>query len=185
MMRVVYTMMRVAAFARYHGQCCKHPVDLDASFEVTLNVVPDDGRLMYLAAHPGDRRASFSGSMLPFPTESMAFEGTPNAGTLQISTFPITIRFAFPNSYYTGKTLIPPTLYLSYVRHGRKEITSIRLSDPTPFRDIAHPPTRTSVQFYPSANTYPVRSQYDILLSSAYSSARGGGHKFWGNKPAV
>jgi tRNA uridine 5-carbamoylmethylation protein Kti12 len=52
------------------------------------------------APNPPDIRTSYSGTALPFPNETIAFENTKNHAIIDNSGI-INITFNFPNSYYT------------------------------------------------------------------------------------
>jgi hypothetical protein len=180
----VFVNMNVAQFERYWNNANpSEKTDVTVTVDLPAGI---DQRIWYLAARPADRRASFSGSMLPFPAETMAFHGTPNAGTLRTSDA-ATIKFAYPNAYYARTELVPPVLYVLYSVNGRKEIVSLRLNS-TPYRDIAFPEQRTSPLFY--ATECPVRDQYRVLLDSAYPTSRtfsthtSTPAEFWSLKPA-
>ncbi len=64
----------------------------------------------YWAANPIDRRDSFVGSGLPFPTSEIAYENTPNTGVVKAINSQYTINMWFPNCFYVdlGRTLLPP-----------------------------------------------------------------------------
>lgn len=140
-------------------------------------------KLMYWAAAPANHSASFSGSGLPYPNPEVAYDRTPNVGTVLLSengTF--AIRIKYPNSYYTtlGTGYIPPILNLKLCDG---ETTSIQIDDGIPFRSLTHIKKHT-VDFYntPQQN---VRSQEEILRNNAYPSHNSMPSDFWGLKPPL
>jgi len=155
----------------------------------------DDGTLHYYAACPADRRASFSGSGMPFADKEQAMYGTPNAGRVRMSGADggFQVQLLRPNAYYVGlgTRYVPPTLHLWYVRGGQKRTAFIRLDDGIPFRTLTYQTVpsngraRQDATFYAAAPTL-VRSQEDILRASAYPEDRKTTPaNFWGTKPPV
>ncbi len=57
-------------------------------------------KMVITAPNPIDKITSFSGKGLPFPSEMIAFENTPNFKIID-STGTIDAIFLYPNSYYT------------------------------------------------------------------------------------
>ncbi|MEW5315018.1 MAG: hypothetical protein WDW38_006475 [Sanguina aurantia] len=139
---------------------------------------PDrDTVVRFVAAAPADHRGSFSGGGFPFTNEDQAFSGTPNMGVL-----PVDVDGSFrvdllqPNSYYKGlgTVLVPPTLYVGYVRSGQMQAVSAVLGPPTPFRTLTYPHARHDVMFYDRGShdvlnpDRDARTQEQILRESAY-----------------
>jgi hypothetical protein len=183
--------MQVDTFQHYYGtRQVGGTVLHDLTVRAELSEPCDGQSLLYLAARPADRRASFSGSMLPFPTESAAMSETPNAGAAVAGPDgAFTINMLFPNSYYRGMRFVEPTLFVYYTSRGREVVTSVKVGDAVPHRDLVPPSDRRGCEFYHPPFHYPVRTQAQILLDSAYSerpSDRSGKPvSFWGGKPAV
>ena len=166
------------------------------TFDVVIKGVITDAvignEVRYIAASPADRRASFTGSGLPFHSEKQAFEGTPNKGRITLNANTFEIKLLFPNSYYVelGNKLVPPTLYVHYTTGNSEErMVSIKLSDPIPYRLLGYPKDftqpRTGPTFYHAHHNLPVRSQEAILRDSAYPSKNKMSEDFWGLKPAL
>lgn len=136
--------------------------------------------IQYTGATPGQRNSSFTGSMLPWPNASQAFDNTPIKGTLTLNgvrEFSITIPL--PNSYYAGlgTVKIPPTLYLQ----AGDIKTSIILSQDIQIRSLTYPMERKDVMFYDGMWELPVRTQEEILRSAAFNTKSS--KNFWGLKP--
>lgn len=150
-----------------------------------------DGHVRFVAAAPMDRRASFSGSGLPFANAQQAFENTPNKGDIQLQMnnhFEIMLE-SIPNSYYAGlgTVLIPPSVFIMY--HNGSEIIklSIQVAEPVAYRMLTYPMSSTfsrkSAAFYAGGYELPVRTQEQILMDSAYPSDGLMQKNFWGLRP--
>lgn len=149
-------------------------------------------RIHYFAASPADKRMSFTGSGLPFANAKQAFDGSPNKGIVVVGIDnSFEIKLMMPNSYYAslGTVLIPPTLYIYFDNGIEERKISIKLSDGIPFRMGTYPNgltmPRRDAQFYSSMWDLPVRTQEDILRSSAYPLKNKMDENFWGFKPPV
>jgi hypothetical protein len=130
---------------------------------------PDDGRVMYVAPCPPDRRQSFFGSALPFPNADVAYDGTPNRGAAEVDDdgrFEIAL-VAGPNSYCgaDGK-LVPPALTLYYAEQGTPRVQTVHVGEPTPHRRLRfmNYEGRRDASFY-ARPVERVRSQEAILRS--------------------
>ena len=77
--------------------------------------VPGDSLITYWAASPPDRRQSYFGSAMPFPSAEVAYSGSPNTGTVKANHGKYTVQLHFPNSFYSemGTKLMPPHLLIS------------------------------------------------------------------------
>ena len=67
-----------------------------------------------IAANPIDRRMSYGGSGLPFPSAEVAFEGTPNRLFFdEVPSPSFKGEFAYPNRYYLAdaRTLVAPSVF--------------------------------------------------------------------------
>jgi hypothetical protein len=83
--------------------------------ETVLDHAHDTSKpIQFTAAAPMDRRYSSTGSGLPFPSHTHAFDITPNRGTVENGGI-IHLK-GMPNSFYINgmKNLIPPTVFLEY-----------------------------------------------------------------------
>lgn len=153
-----------------------------------------DGQIVdFIAAAPTDRRSSFSGSGLPYPSALVAFQNTPNQGTVHVNNDNyFSINLYKPNSYYAGlgTVLVQPTVYISYKSNGVKKYIDIKIDDSIPFRTLTYQNVeskvaRTGPLFYNNTNL-PVRTQEEILVSSAYPCGNGTiPNNFWGLKPPM
>ena len=147
-----------------------------------------DNKLSFAAAAPADRRASFSGSGLPFPNAAQAFENTPNIGTVNTdsATGAFHITVTMPNAYYVaiGSMYVQPRIYLSWHNGHMKRERAINLSEGIAYRKLTYPWQRYSAMFYDNRQMLTVRSQEQILRDSAYDP-RKESDKFWGSRPPV
>ena len=141
----------------------------------------------YNASSPPDYNANFSGSGLPFPNEEVAFESTPNKGVVEIINGDFSFVIKYPNSYYTnmGTIYVPPQVRLVLVNKENKavsDVQTVNLGEGIPFRTLTWPVQRNwnnGPLFYNNQNL-PVRTQYQILLDSAYPSTNVTPKNFWG-----
>ena len=157
-----------------------------------ISTNPLSGRLFvkYIAANPPTYNTSFSGSGLPFANEDMAFENTPNSGVIEVidSSFSLSIRY--PNSYYInmGTVYVEPNIKLQLFNENNKSIgdsITVNLGKGIPFRSLTWPALRNwnnGPLFYNNGDL-PVRTQYQILLDSAYPSTNEMPNNFWGTMP--
>lgn len=147
------------------------------------DTIPISTTIHYIAAAPGNRLTSYTGSLLPYPNSSHAFDNTPTNGALSVNpqTKQFTCRFQMPNSYYgnLGSALVPPTLYLQC----RGKNAAIVLNNSILFRSLTYPETRKDVSFYDGMYELPVRTQERILKSSPFHTDLQA--TFWGVKPPV
>lgn len=152
-----------------------------------------NNEVRFLAASPTDRRSSFTGSGLPFPNQTQAFENTPNRGLLLLdgsNTFEFTVLY--PNSFYVelGRQMIPPTVYLQYyTKDDVKRVIPIKLGEPVPYRMLEYPRhftiARNGATFYHAHHNLPVRTQEQVLRDGAYPSSYKMDKDFWGLRPAL
>ena len=159
-----------------------------------VNVNSDSNRyyIKYTAANPPTYNSNYSGSGLPFPTEKIAYENTPNRGAVEVvdGTFSFTIRY--PNSYYVnlGTQYIKPNVKLELVDKDNNKIGQLKiieLGNGIPFRTLTWPKERNwnkGPLFYKNDNLH-IRTQYQILLDSAYPSDNKVPSNFWGKKPSL
>ena len=150
-----------------------------------------NGKLLYWAANPAEMKDGFTGSGLPYPSPSQAFENSNNIGTIETDNGEFNITIDYPNSYYVGlgTLYIPPHIYLKYC--DEDEIVSIKLGEGIPYRTLTHPAPpsknfRLSPTFYNNSQLY-VRTQEQILRDSAYPEYNVIPDKipdnFWGLRP--
>jgi hypothetical protein len=108
-----------------------------------------------LAPHPIDRRASYSGSGLPFPCPTIALTNTPNR-TSAAPDGRFMATFSYPNSYYSydGKTKIKPSIFFALKPKGQNPEDTVFIRFELPehpalfFRTLTHRPGRTGPGFY-------------------------------------
>lgn len=144
----------------------------------------------YTASSPPTYNSNFSGSGLPFPNELIAFENSPNKGIAEVINGKFSFILMYPNSYYKnmGTVYIAPQVKLLLVNKDNKSMGSemiINLGDGIPFRTLSWPIQRDwnkGAMFYSNPNL-PVRSQYQILLDSAYPITNKMPNNFWGSVP--
>ena len=173
----------------------KRAADGSLAVVLRLSPAPDAGaKVAFMAAAPPERRASFTGSCLPYANETQAFDGgramrghaAPGDGDSGEHTLRLA---ATPNAYYVGlgTVLVPPSVFVSYPHRGQLIRGAAKLSDGVPFRTLTYPALRGSASFYDTP-VVPVRSQQSILFASAFpdSPVRSTTpSEFWGGKPAV
>jgi hypothetical protein len=147
--------------------------------------------IKYSAANPPTYSSNFSGSGMPFPNEDIAFENTPNRGVVEIVNGHFNFTIKYPNSYYTnmGSIYIEPYVNILLVNSNNEpigKVNKISLGNGIPFRSLTYPELRdeNGVLFYNNSGL-PVRTQYQILLDSAYPSVNKEPSNFWGLKPAM
>jgi hypothetical protein len=154
-----------------------------------INEKVKDRKLTFTAVAPCDRRTSFSGSGLPFPSLQMGLEGSPNIGSIILSehnTF--SLEMQVPCSYYIGlgTLLMPPTVHFSWNNGYVTKNRNIELCESIPYRSLTYPGLRKNATFYSTFATLPVRGQEDIIQSGAYPyDTMREANKFWGLRPPV
>lgn len=157
------------------------------------------GRVRFLAAAPPDRRASFAGSGLPFPSASAAFQDTPSSGTaLTDVTGAFDIRLRMPGAYQErcGTVFVPPALHLSWTTaQGSRARATVQLgTEAVPYRSLSWPHARLTLgaDFYNTSPTPDVRTQEAVLNASQHpgrtrrplpAAARSPADDFWRSRP--
>jgi hypothetical protein len=158
--------------------------------DVSTNPMSEQLFVKYSAANPPTYNANFSGSGLPYPTEEIAFENTPNRGAVEVINNKFTISIRYPNSYYInmGTVYVAPHIRLILCDKNNKEIGEVQyinLGEGIPFRTLSWPVQRNwnkGPEFYVNKDL-PVRTQYQILVDSAYPSTNIMPKNFWGVTP--
>jgi hypothetical protein len=143
--------------------------------------------IKYTASSPPTYNSNFSGSGLPFPNELIAFENSPNKGVAEVINGSFKISLKYPNSYYTnmGTVYVAPQVKLLLVNKDNTSMgksLTINLGEGIPFRTLTWPVQRDwnkGSMFYNNQDL-PVRTQYQILLDSAYPSTNKMPNNFWG-----
>lgn len=146
--------------------------------------------LKFWAANSPTYNGSFSGSGLPFPNENVALDNSVNSGLAKIKGSQFSFDILYPNSYYAnmGSVYISPEVKIQIVNKngkGLSKIQSIKVGNGIPFRTLTWPVQRDwnkgALFYYNPFLT--VRSQYQILLDSAYKPNEPVPDNFWGSKP--
>lgn len=148
--------------------------------------------LKYYAANSPTYNGSFSGSGLPYPNEEVAFEKSENMGQVDIHEGKFLFKIRFPNSYYKnlGTIFVPPEVRIRVCSKTKgtavSDIQVVRLGENIPFRSLDYPNQRNFLNgpfFYDNTQMPAVRSQYQILMDSAYPSQNIQPPNFWGLTP--
>jgi hypothetical protein len=144
-------------------------------------------KLVYYAANPATYNTSFSGSGIPFANPDIAFENTPNNGSVTTDAAGnFQFKIFYPNSYYMalGTIYVSPHVFVKGC--GSDDVHSIYLGDGIPFRMGTYPSPpftapRNSPMFYANGGRQAgVRSQEQILRESAYPELNKMPKDFWG-----
>ena len=149
-----------------------------------------NSNIKYWAANSPTLNSSFSGSGLPFPNENIAFDKSKNSGISKINGSNFSFDIKLPNSYYTnmGTLYVSPEVKIQVVDLNGKsvgKVQSIKVGDGIPFRTLTWPVQRDwnkGPMFYYNPHL-TVRSQYQILLDSAYKANEPVPDNFWGDVP--
>jgi len=144
-------------------------------------------KIIFYAANPATYNGSFSGSGLPFANPNMAFENTPNNGTIYTNeNGEFEFKVFYPNSYYValGTIYVSPHVFIK--KCGDTEVHSIYLGDGIPFRMLTYPNrpftiARKCPLFYAKGGRQlHIRSQEQILRDSEYPIKNKMPENFWG-----
>ena len=158
---------------------------------ITSGTFDETMYVKYTAANPPTYNSNFSGSGLPFPTEEIAFENSPNRGVTEIKNGHFSFTIKYPNSYYInmGTVYVGPNIRLVIINKDNKELSNVEqfsIGEGIPFRTLTWPVQRDwniGPLFYENKDL-PVRTQYQILLDSAYPSTNKIPKNFWGTMPS-
>ena len=162
----------------------------DLEIRGTLTNSNPQTMLYFWAAAPATTGISFSGSGMPYPDPSTAYDRTPNKGVIPVSNGQFSISIKSPNAYYIGlgSLYIPPHVNFKVSTPGQPDQQfSVQVSDGIPFRMLTYPapPTkkpRISPLFYLEPEK-GARSQEAILRTSAYPGSNSMPDNFWGDRP--
>lgn len=152
----------------------------------------NEATIMFWAPNPPDYRTSFSGSGIPFPNPDIAFENTPNRGSVVTQGGSFEFKVRYPNAFYLGlgSKYVEPTVFVKICDGtNNTKIHNITLGKGIPFRMCTYPPTTKNVRprngplFYSGRINLPIRSQEQILRDSGYPSNNVIPDNFWGNTP--
>jgi hypothetical protein len=139
----------------------------------TINESVHKKQIGYTAAAPPHLNGSFSGSALPYPNQTVAFDNTPIRGIVQLdknNTFEICCEI--PSAYYVnlGSVLVPPQIYITYNNYFINKKEAVTIMNEIPYRTLTYHRSHKNVQFYDNIWKLPVRDQEQILRDSAYPS---------------
>jgi hypothetical protein len=148
---------------------------------VTLRLPLDsDTWVTYRAPAPADRRYSFSGSHLPFPSERAAYSEHINQGVVHVQRgAPVTIELIEPNAYYADAngTLVKPHLTLVYGSH----VVHIPINQALPYRSLTlHPDQLEKGPLFFQGCNELASSQERLLLSRAFPAKNKELDCYWG-----
>ena len=125
--------------------------------------------MILVAANPIDRMMNYSGSGLPFPSPSIAFESTPNHYVIGGNGV-INATFVRPNSYYSTDTYtrVEPCVFVKLYKNNDTEPITVqfKLADKNPLKSVFYRKERAEQgpYFYEKkADIIGVRSQYEII----------------------
>jgi len=109
-------------------------------------------KIQLIAANPIDRMTNYSGSGLPFPCASIAFENTPNKADIKTPTGEFQVFFRYPNSYNSLDAMekIAPSLFAVFYTEEEPTYVRFQLPERAPLqvRTLVHRPLRTDPTFY-------------------------------------
>ena len=146
--------------------------------------------LKYWASSPPTYGSDFSGSGMPYPNKTIAFENSPNRGVVNIINGQFKIKLNYPNSYYDnlGTIYVPPQVQFEIYNTNHESVSdvlTIILGEGIPYRTQSWPTQRNwndGPLFYKN-NNLPVRTQFQILCDSAYPKTNNMPANFWGLTP--
>ena len=138
------------------------------NLSITGNVLdaPLYSEMILIAANPIDRMMNYTGSGLPFPSPSIAFEGTPNWYNIGKDGL-INTTFVRPNSYYSS-TRVEPSVFVKLYKNKDTEPVTVqfKLVDLHPLKSVYYRKERDEMgpYFYEKkSELIDVRSQYEII----------------------
>lgn len=180
------------SFKTHHcsGYIKQSPLDFyDLIIEGQINDTVKDNTIFYIAAAGPDRRATFTGSGLPFANQLQAFENTPNIGEVMLKDNRFVINLITPNSYMVGlgSVTVPPTLIISYFKNnGQKQTISVEVGESIAYRTMTYPlypRPRRDASFYDTQFELIPKTQEQVLYDSQYPCNGVTHPNFWGKKP--
>jgi hypothetical protein len=150
---------------------------------------PDGSMIVFWAPNPPNYNGSYSGSGLPFPSPTIAFDNTPNKG-VRVQGGQFRFQIHFPNSFYAGlgTYYVSPQVYYKICGNSGQDskVHAITLGDGIPFRTLTYPPPpntapRRNCMVYGGRDSLPVRTQEQILRDSGYPDKNLIPDNFWGS----
>jgi len=189
---IIYKHLPFCDLQIYH-QKKQHKYVISGTLKSNLYILSSTQPLLceYQAADSPTYNYSFSGSQLPYPNNIIAFESSENCGNVPIENGRFVFHIESPNSYYSemGKLLVPPEVRIRILAASNhipvSHFQSVILNHYNMYRTLHHPIERqlNPQYFYDIRNQPPVRSQYQILLDSAYPNQNNQSSRFWNGKP--
>lgn len=126
-----------------------------------------------IAPNPMDRMTNYSGSGLPFPCSTIAFENTPNKCTVGFNG-EFNCIFKYPNSFYAqnGKDKIVSSIFFDGIDMNNKNVVRrYELPDICALRTLANRSARKGPEFYASKDyVLPIATAEDVMY--AYAQAK-------------
>ena len=164
--------------------------DGDITISGTVKSSTPNPKIMFWAPAPANHLTSYSGSGLPFPNPTMAYENSPNKGMVEAVDRQFSFKLQYPNAYYAalGTMYVPPLVNIKVCEPGLDStFTTIEIDGGIPYRTLTYPSP-------PSKNSYSsplffhvpekeVRTQEEILRSAEYPSNNKMPDNWWGMKP--
>jgi hypothetical protein len=145
-----------------------------------------DGPVAYQIAMPPDHRTSFTGSGLPFPSFTHAFNPCQSGHAVRDGGS-FTLPARRPNAYLESSGRVAEhRARLVYNSLGRRVDEWVPISGVPrlPHRTLNHDANRTSPHYY-DAGRLEVRSQEAILRASQFGHSAEPGTFNWGSRPRV
>jgi len=144
----------------FHNEYINCSVEfLDCKIRIFGNIL-EPGKIksaVIIAPNTFDKKASYSGTGLPFPCEEIAFENTPNQHIID-NKGNFDVIFTYPNSYYTvanKKKIVSSIFFIMETNDGQKYYQRFELKDMYVLRTLVNRETRNGPEFY--------SKKYDLL----------------------
>jgi len=183
----------------YTTEMCSGNMSLMPNGDIKVSGVVNNinvNKVLFWAAAPPTYGTSFSGSGLPYPDPLVAFDRTPNRGSVPVNGGQFSFTIKYPNAYYIGlgTLYVPPHVNIKLCQSGIPESSeqnkkfTIQVDDGIPFRTLTYPAPpsekpRVSPLFY-CEPWHGARTQEAILRSAGYPEVNKTPANFWGLKPA-
>jgi len=107
--------MSTVTFQSSNGLCTGTIVNDGWNVKVSGTCKAPGNTLKYMSSAPPDLRMSRAGSALPWASEDMAYDNTPNKGEIQMVNGRFSFTLANPNCYYmnNGARLVAPHVHFT------------------------------------------------------------------------
>lgn len=146
-----------------------------------------NSKILFWAPNPPTYLNSYSGSGLPYPNATIAYENTVNKGTTTCKNGEFQFQIEFPNAYYRGlgTVYVPPCYHVK--KCGSSKMYTFEINQGIPYRMLTYPMRsedvdRESTDFY-DVSFQGVRTQEQILRASSFPAENKMAPRFWGGKP--